>query len=100
MITDMERIGDQASDIAEIIISAKMGQKMEDNPDELTAMADRSKQDGTRQCNMHMLKKIWNLPVQLWKMMMRSMIYFDEDPKIEMIQFDSVRLTSRDGRNL
>ena len=38
MITDMERIGDQTSDIAEIIISSKW-EKMEENLDKLTAMA-------------------------------------------------------------
>ena len=38
MITDMERIGDQASDIAEIIISSKW-EKMDENLDKLTAMA-------------------------------------------------------------
>lgn len=38
MITDMERIGDQTSDIAEIIISSKW-EKMDENLDKLTAMA-------------------------------------------------------------
>ena len=38
MVTDMERIGDQTSDIAEIIISSKW-EKMDENLDKLTAMA-------------------------------------------------------------
>ena len=38
MVSDMERIGDQTSDIAEIIISSKW-EKMDENLDKLTAMA-------------------------------------------------------------
>ena len=50
MITDMERIGDQTSDIAEIIISSKW-EKMDENLDKLDSDGNRRKQNGSQQCN-------------------------------------------------
>lgn len=50
MITDMERIGDQTSDIAEIIISAKYENVAQDI-DLIGAMATGSQYDGQGQCS-------------------------------------------------
>ncbi len=67
MITDMERIGDQASDIAEIIITEEKSEA-QDIPKIIKMSEAAGKWCVT--ASMHMWKKTLNFPEKLYKMMM------------------------------
>lgn len=96
MITDMERIGDQTSDIAEIIISSKW-EKMEENLDKLTAMAT-----GVSKMVRNSVTAYVEKDLELARTVMKDDDeiddYFDEirDQMIQLIR----EADSRDGRKI
>ena len=96
MITDMERIGDQTSDIAEIIISSKW-EKMEENLDKLTAMAT-----GVSKMVRNSVTAYVEKDLELARTVMKDDDeiddYFDEirDQMIQLIR----ETDSRDGRKI
>ena len=96
MITDMERIGDQTSDIAEIIISSKW-EKMDENLDKLTAMAT-----GVSKMVRNSVTAYVEKDLELARTVMKDDDeiddYFDEirDQMIQLIR----EADSRDGRKI
>ena len=96
MITDMERIGDQTSDIAEIIISSKW-EKMDENLDKLTAMAT-----GVSKMVRNSVTAYVEKDLELARTVMKDDDeiddYFDEirDQMIQLIR----ETDSRDGRKI
>ena len=96
MITDMERIGDQTSDIAEIIISSKW-EKMNENLDKLTAMAT-----GVSKMVRNSVTAYVEKDLELARTVMKDDDeiddYFDEirDQMIQLIR----EADSRDGRKI
>ena len=96
MITDMERIGDQTSDIAEIIVSSKW-EKMEENLDKLTAMAT-----GVSKMVRNSVTAYVEKDLELARTVMKDDDeiddYFDEirDQMIQLIR----EADSRDGRKI
>ena len=96
LITDMERIGDQTSDIAEIIISSKW-EKMEENLDKLTAMAT-----GVSKMVRNSVTAYVEKDLELARTVMKDDDeiddYFDEirDQMIQLIR----EADSRDGRKI
>ena len=96
MITDMERIGDQTSDIAEIIISSEW-EKMDENLDKLTAMAT-----GVSKMVRNSVTAYVEKDLELARTVMKDDDeiddYFDEirDQMIQLIR----EADSRDGRKI
>ena len=96
MITDMERIGDQTSDIAEIIISSEW-EKMDENLDKLTAMAT-----GVSKMVRNSVTAYVEKDLELARTVMKDDDeiddYFDEirDRMIQLIR----EADSRDGRKI
>lgn len=96
MITDMERIGDQTSDIAEIIISSEW-EKMDENLDKLTAMAT-----GVSKMVRNSVTAYVEKDLELARTVMKDDdeidVYFDEirDQMIQLIR----EADSRDGRKI
>ena len=96
MVSDMERIGDQTSDIAEIIISSEW-EKMDENLDKLTAMAT-----GVSKMVRNSVTAYVEKDLELARTVMKDDDeiddYFDEirDQMIQLIR----EADSRDGRKI